>query len=860
MKNISMKIGTPIFCLGLALNGCTDMGAARPAQKLEALSEWPTITSAIKKNDAMEARISQIVASMTLQQKIGQMTQPEIKSVTPAEVSQYYIGSVLNGGGSWPNGNKQASVGDWLKLADQYYVASISTDMKVKVPVIWGTDAVHGHNNVFGATLFPHNIGLGAAHDPALVTEVGAAVGKAVRATGINWVFAPTLAVVRDDRWGRTYESFSEDGALVNAYAGAYVNGLQGSFSSDANVVATAKHFMGDGGTDRGQDQGVNLSSKADMINIHGQGYYSALAAGAQTVMASFNSWNDIAAGVDYGKMHGSKALLTDALKTRMGFDGFVISDWNGIAQVPGCTNSSCPQAINAGIDMVMVPDDWKAFIANTVAQVQSGQIPIARIDDAVTRILRVKMRAGLFAVKPSQGAYAGRMDAVQARTLARRAARESLVLLKNNGSVLPLQRGKKILVVGKSANSLQNQTGGWTLTWQGTGNANSDFPAGDTILAGIREAAGEANVVFSETARDVDLSRFDAVIAVIGETPYAETSGDITAGWTLQHSNRYPEDMAVLQAAAGKGKPVVTVLLSGRAVYANDLINLSDAFVAAWLPGTEGKGIADVLFRNAAGGINNDFRGTLSFSWPKSPCQTPLNQGDANYAPLFALGYGLTYASASTVGKLDVGAPVAGCGTATSLLIFNQVISAPYSMYVSSAENGLGETYIGDDLNATLDLPAVKPAVRVRTTQINTQQDAKQVTWYGAAQFYARSGQTTSLQSYAAANGALQFDILISQLPQGTIRLSMGCGPTCSGAVDLTQVFKSYGANAKRTVKIPLACFAAQGADLGRVDVPFAVSASKPFAAAYSNIQIVAGAAKDADALKCGDSGAAKE
>jgi beta-glucosidase len=310
----------------------------------------------------------------------------------------------------------------------------------------------------------------------------------------------------------------------------------------------------------------------------------------------------------------------------------------------------------------------------------------------------------------------------------------------------------------------------------------------------------------------------------------------------------------------AGKGKPVVTVLLSGRTVYANDLINLSDVFVAAWLPGTEVKGVADVLFSKAGGAINRDFHGTLSFSWPKSPCQTPLNKGDADYAPLFALGYGLTYGSKTTVPKLDVTAPVAGCGKATSLLIFNQIVSAPYSLFVSSAENNLGETYINDDLNATFDLPAIKPSVRVRTVQINTQQDAKHLTWYGAAQFYARSDQSASMQSYASANGALQFDILISQLPQDAAKVFIGCGASCKGAVDLTKEFKGYGLNTKHTVKIPLACFAAQGADLGRVDIPFGVSANQPFAAAYSNIQIVAGAAKDADALKCGDIGVTKE
>lgn len=829
-------------------------GYAASAAHPSKLSDWPRIKSVIAKDSSMEAKIAGIVDGMTLEQKIGQMTQPEIKSITPEEVTRYYIGSVLNGGGSWPNGSKQASVQDWLKLADRYYDASMATDMKVKIPVIWGTDAVHGHNNVMGATLFPHNIGLGAAHNPALVKEIGAAVGKAVRATGINWVFAPTLAVVQDDRWGRTYEGFSEEGRLVNAYAGAYVKGLQGSFRNDANVVATAKHFIGDGGTNNGKDQGINLSGKAEMMNVHGQGYYSALAAGAQTVMASFNSWNDVAAGHDYGKMHGSKVLLTDALKSKMGFDGFVVSDWNGIAQVPGCRDASCPQAINAGIDMIMVPDDWKAFIANTAQEVRDGKIPMARIDDAVTRILRVKMRAGMFGVKPSQGKFAGKTEAVQARALARRAVVESLVLLKNNGNVLPLRRDKRVLVVGKNANSMQNQTGGWTLTWQGTGNTNSDFPVGDTVLAGIMEAVGEKNVVFSETAADVDASRFDAVIAVIGETPYAEMIGDITAPGTLQHTSRFPEDAAVLNAVSGKGVPVITVLLSGRPLYVNDLLNSSDAFVAAWLPGTEGKGIADAIFRTASGKVNHDFRGSLSFSWPKSACQTPLNKGDANYDPLFALGYGLTYGKKTVIGKLDTSVPVAGCGTATALSIFNQISKAPYALYAAGTEGGFPEVALGDDLNATFDLPKNDPVMRIRTVQINAQQDAKQVTWNRAGQFYIRASQASSLQSYAAANGALQFDTLVTQAPQGEVKVRMGCGSGCMGEVDVTRHFKRYADNAKHTVKIPLACFVGRGASLDKIDMPFSIATNKPMVASFTNIQIVAGAAKDADALVCGE------
>jgi len=854
-KIIFKQICTTVICSGLSWCAYAATVISPPTP----LTDWPAITSAIGKDAAMEARIREIVAGMTLQQKIGQMTQPEIKSATPADVTRYYLGSVLNGGGSWPNGSKQASVSDWLKLADQYYNASMATDMAVKVPVIWGTDAVHGHSNVMGATLFPHNIGLGAAHDPALVGNIGAAVGKAVRATGINWVFAPTLAVARDDRWGRTYESFSEDGALVGNYAGAYIKGLQGTFASDANVVATAKHFMGDGGTDQGTDQGINKSGKSAMINIHGQGYYGALGAGVQTVMASFNSWNDVAAGTDYGKMHGSKVMLTDVLKTKLGFDGFVVSDWNGISQVPGCKDASCPQAINAGIDMIMVPDEWKAFIANTIAQVQEGLIPMSRIDDAVTRILRVKMRAGMFGKKPSEGAYAGKPEALQARALARQAVQESLVLLKNNGSVLPLTRGKKILVVGKNADSMQNQTGGWTLTWQGSDNKNSDFPAGDTILSGIREADGNANVVFSETGEAFVPGQFDAVIAVIGETPYAEGLGDIGASGTLRHTSRYPEDLAVLNAVAGKGTPVVTILISGRAVYANDLLNLSDAFVAAWLPGSEGKGVADVLFKSSAEKIAHDFNGSLSFSWPKSVCQTPLNRGDIEYSPLFALGYGLKYADTTGVGMLDTNVPIGGCGAATTLAIYNQSDRSTYPLYVSSPSSKWARTAIGTDLNATLDIPASHPDIRIQTTQINTQQDAKLVTWFSAATFSAQAAKKSSLPAYATKDGALQFDTLISQLPLGTLTMAIECGTGCRGTVDLTNTFKSYSVNAKHTVKIPLSCFVSNGADLANVDTPFSLSTDRPFAAAFTNIQIVAGAGKEADALKCGDVGGNK-
>ncbi|WP_426170691.1 glycoside hydrolase family 3 N-terminal domain-containing protein [Pseudoduganella sp. R-34] len=802
------------------------------------LADWPQASSVIKRDPALEKRVADIVGKMTLEQKIGQMTQSEIKATTPDDVRRYYLGSVLNGGGSWPNGNKRAKAAEWLDLAQKYHDASMDTDMAVKVPVVWGIDAMHGNSNVFGATLYPHNIGLGAAHDPGLAYEIGAATGKAVRATGIAWVFGPTVAVVRDDRWGRTYESFSEDGRLVAQYAGQYVKGLQGRFRSDANVLASAKHFVGDGGTDQGKDRGNTKVSPADMVNIHGAGYGPALAEGAQTVMASFNSWNGV-------KMHGSREMLTDVLKTRMGFDGFVVSDWNGIAEVPGCRNDSCPQAINAGIDMIMVPDDWKALIANTIAQVKAGEIQMSRIDDAVTRILRVKLRAGLFGKSPSQNAHAGLDAALQDRELARRAVRETLVLLKNEGPALPLARGKKILVVGKSADNIANQAGGWSLTWQGTDNTNADFPNADSILAGIRAAAGEGNVDFSVDAQGVDLSRFDAVIAVVGERPYAEGDGDIGPSGTLRHSSRYPEDLAVLEAVAGRGKPVITVFVAGRPLFVNDLLNLSDTFIAAWLPGTEGKGVSDLL---VAGPRSYDFRGRLSFSWPGAACQTPLNFGQAGYAPLFALNYGLRKAQRSTLGKLDASYASGGCGSSNSVPVHGQADRASFPLVIRS---GGEQIALGADLNATFRLPGIT----VQTAQVNTQQDAKLVTWSAGAPtgaaLVARGAKPIVLPAAAMRDGALQFDAIVAAAPRGKVMLAMQ-----DTALDATRLFTRIAGKGKQSVKLPLACFTARGLQLERMDAPFAISAEAPFAVAIANIEIAGGAATAADAIPCEELG----
>lgn len=624
------------------------------AHEARAVAAWPARQPTGQLDPATEARIARIVGGMTVEQKVGQITQPDIRYITPDQVREYYIGTILNGGGAWPGMNKHARLEDWTRLAGQYAVAAMSTDMAVKVPIIWGIDAVHGNNNVVGATIYPHNIGLGAAHDPALIERIGRATARSVRATGIGWAFAPTLAVVQNQRWGRSYESYSSDPAQVAANGAALVRGLQGNLTGDGDVIASAKHFVGDGGTHLGIDQGENRASARDFVSLHGAGYYTALDADVQTVMISYNSWT-MDGTVPFGKIHGSRALVTGVLKERLGFNGLVVSDWNAIEQVPGCRKDHCPQAINAGIDVFMVPEDWKAFIANTVADVREGRVPMARIDDAVTRVLRVKFRTGLFDRPLAAGRYTGDAAALVDRPLAQEAVRRSAVLLKNDNAALPLQPGKRVLVVGDAADSFVKQAGGWSITWQGDETDNRDYPVGETMLAGLKRVYGDANVTWSPDGSAFAPGRFDAVVAVIGEPPYAEMKGDVLFPKLLSYSDRFPADLALLDRISGKGVPVVTLLYSGRTQYATDLINRSDAFVAGFLPGTEAGALADLFA--GAGGL--DFTARLSFAWPNTPCPSG---GEPAGESLFARGFGLAYDKARHTGRLKEVTGVKAC------------------------------------------------------------------------------------------------------------------------------------------------------------------------------------------------------
>lgn len=616
-----IRSGALVAALMLGLLGCRgqDRAAAAAANDND---PWPEVTWPLAADPALEKRITDLMAGMTVEDKVGQLVQGDIASVTPDDVRRYRLGSILAGGNSDPGGRYDASPAEWLALADAFYDASMDTSKGGKaIPLLFGIDAVHGQSNIIGATLFPHNIGLGATRNPELLRQIGGITALETRVTGMEWTFAPTVAVPQDDRWGRTYEGYSESPDVVASYAAAMVEGLQGrvgtpEFLDGRHVIASVKHFLGDGGTTDGKDQGDTRISESDLVRIHAAGYPPAIAAGAQTAMASFNSVNG-------EKMHGHRHYLTDVLKGRMNFGGFVVGDWNGHGQVKGCTTTDCPATINAGLDMAMASDSWKGFYETTLAAVKDGRITPQRLDDAVRRILRVKFRLGLFeAGRPSTRAVGGQFALIGApahRAVARQAVRESLVLLKNQNGLLPLSPKQRILVAGDGADDVGKQAGGWTLNWQGTGTTRKDFPNADTIYEGI---ARQASAAGGEAVLSVD-GRYavkpDVAVVVFGEDPYAEFQGDRP---TLAYKPGNETDLALLKRLKADGIPVVAVFLSGRPLWVNREINAADAFVAAWLPGSEGAGIADVLLRGSDGRVQHDFKGKLSFSWPRTATQ----------------------------------------------------------------------------------------------------------------------------------------------------------------------------------------------------------------------------------------------
>ena len=777
--------------------------------------------------NALEQTDQQLIAlmeTMSVEQKVAQMIQAEIKHVTPEEVREFGLGSILNGGGSFPQANKHATVGDWVALADAYHAASIDRSKgSAGIPIIWGTDAVHGHNNVIGATIFPHNIGLGAANNPELVAKIADATAREVAATGIDWIFAPTVAIAKDDRWGRTYESYSDRSDIIGRYAGGVVKAMQ-----NENIAATAKHFIGDGGTFRGIDQGDAVMSLERLLLEHGIGYSEAISADVMTVMASFNSWNG-------EKLHGSYDLITTILKQGLEFDGFVVSDWNGIGQVAGCTNDSCAQAINAGIDMVMVPEDWRAFMANTLAQIERGDIAMSRIDDAVYRILRIKKQLGLLeGIAPSKRSPLVGSDIIgnaEHRAIARQAVRESLVLLKNSRGLVPLSPDQNILVAGL-ADDIGVASGGWTISWQGTGNSNADFPGGTSIYAGLAAQIEAAGGTTSFSANGDYTTKPDVAIVVFGEQPYAEGQGDID---NLQFDAGGKQGLEQLRKFKTEGIPTVAVFLSGRPMWVNAEINAADAFVAAWLPGTEGAGVADLLLRDRAGQIQHNFTGRLSFDWPNSDVNSENRDLPVDDI-LFPYGYGLSAGEASDKRLDNLNEEPTVAAAASEVVVFQRGTKAPWRPYVGDASNwrklysgGVVATQYGE--------------LTVSSVDIVVQEDGRKLSWQGngkrESQFYWQADQGMDLTALAEDNAALVVSYQLLREPTSAVTLRMDCSYPCSGALNITAELKS--SQEWQKLALPLSCFAQRGVDLSKVNTPLLLSTAGELELLVRNVAITA-------------------
>ncbi len=584
------------------------------------------IRAQTEKENALNKKVETLLSQMTLDEKIGQMTQVDYNAIRSNlnDISKYYIGSILCGGGTEPD---DITAKGWANLYDKLQNIAIGT--RLKIPIIWGIDAVHGHNNVYGATIFPHNIGLGATRNSKFVEQVASITATEVKGTGMQWDFSPCVAVARNERWGRTYESFSENPDLVKEMATAYVKGMQGKgLSEETSVLACAKHFIGDGGTTDGKDQGNTEVDEATLRRIHLPGYIGALEAGVKSIMVSFSSWNG-------KKNHENKYLLTDLLKNELGFKGFLVSDWAAIDQLGHDYKKDIEKSINAGLDMIMIPhgpgerNNYIEFITFLKELVNENKVPIGRIDDAASRILKVKYQLGLFNDPMTHRDLTSQVGSAQHRAVAREAVRRSIVLLKNDNNFLPLNKNaKKILVVGKASDDIGIQCGGWTISWQGS---TGEITPGTTILQAVKKAVLSTAAVTYSLNGDIN-DNYDFGIVVVGEMPYAEGLGD------RSDLNLSAEDQEMIRKIKLSGIPFVTILISGRPMILGSILYNSNALIAAWLPGTEGEGVTDVLF--------GDYKptGKLPFSWPRSMSQIPINIGDEYYDPLFPYGYGLTY------------------------------------------------------------------------------------------------------------------------------------------------------------------------------------------------------------------------
>ena len=834
-------------CLLAIAGGSAALAVASATVPKAKSTPWPEGPRNTLIRPEVEAYVDALLSKLTLEEKIGQMIQADIESIRPEDLRDYKLGSILAGGNAAPGGNVRAQSREWLALTDAFARAAQAggTASHVPIPLLFGIDAVHGHARIPGATIFPHNVGLGAAHDPQLITRIGRVTAAEVAGTGIDWSFAPTVAVVRDVRWGRSYESYSEDPALVASYSAAMVTGLQGAigtpdFLAPGHTVSSVKHFMGDGGTLRGRDQFDNHAPVAEFARVHGAGYPPAIAAGVLTVMASYNSWHGT-------KMHANRELLTAVLKERFGFNGFVVGDWNAQEEVPGCTKLDCPVVIRAGLDMFMAPDSWKELYRNTLREARSGEIPADRINDAVRRILRVKALAGLFEKKltdrPASTA-AAELGSAAHRAVAREAVRKSLVLLKNESALLPLNPAQKVLVAGAAADDIGQAAGGWTIDWQGSHNSNADFPGATSIYAGLRQAI-ESGGGSTELSRTGSYTTKPAVaVVVFGETPYAEFQGDRE---TLEYSPGDKSDLALIKKLRADGIPVVAVFLSGRPLWVNREINAANAFVAAWLPGSEGAGVADVLVRRKDNAVNFDFTGSLGFSWPATPAPVTFAPNDVARGAIFERGYGLSYARPAAAKTLpEAPSAVPPDHDRRGLLFGDGRVRAPWSIFVQ---------------DSIAEVRLTTPEQKSPAAAIEASLDAKGLSahWSDAAVLRI-AGRPADLRKAAADGEALTIRLRVQDHPAGVVMAGIRCSKPFGAEVltvdlpndawlnckakspptyDVTAKFAKAKPGSVVTLTLPLHCFAELGADLSAVEAPFVIATRAALRIAITEVRL---------------------
>ncbi|MGQ3288671.1 glycoside hydrolase family 3 N-terminal domain-containing protein [Sphingopyxis sp. BE249] len=815
MRRQAMGMVTALLLAGTATATAQTTGteAAKVHPEL-----WPAAKSPAAITDPKtEARIDALMKKMTIEQKVGQLIQGDISTITPKDLETYPLGSILAGGNSGPNGNERSTAADWAKLVGEFRAVSLRPQANgVAIPIIFGVDAVHGHNNIPGATLFPHNIGLGAARDPELIQRIGAVTAAEIAGSGIEWTFAPTLAVPQDLRWGRSYEGYASDPKLIAEYAKAMVLGLQGPLVAGktvdgTHVAATAKHFLADGGTFEGKDQGDAKADEKELIAKHAMGYPAAIDAGALTVMASFSSWQGV-------KHHGNKGLLTDALKEKMGFAGFVVGDWNGHGQVAGCSVTDCAQSINAGLDMFMAPDSWKGLYETTLKHAKDGTISAARLDDAVRRILRVKYKLGLFPEGHVDRSVVKAVGTPEHLAVAREAVAKSLVLLKNNGGILPIKPGARVLVTGPAADSMAIQSGGWTISWQGTDVTHADFPNGQTIWEALNKSVRDAGGVATLSDGGVYKEKPDVAIVVFGEAPYAEFQGDVA---TLDYQPSEATDLATLKKLKAAGIPVVALFLSGRPMFTNPEINAADAFVAGWLPGSQGAGVADVLVAGKDGKTVRGFTGTLPFAWP-ADARSPVEK------PQFAVGYGLKYGASTTVPQLS---EELGVNIAAALNVENYFSGgrarAPWVLTVTDAGG-----------SRPVESPPVSSPgglIAARSVDVRAQEDGKSFVWTGPAALHL-SGPYADLSRQLGNSFALRIDWRIDATGSAPVSLALG-----GKAFDISAAVKAAPKGQVSTIKVPLRCFADAGANLRQVDYAVSIQSDKGFAATLLNTNVEA-------------------